>query len=166
MSLRSVAVQKAREEGICTQCLKNKAAEDRRQCQRCIDKNREKRLRKPEQYSKYQATNFDRSLSTEASKKVINFCIKNKICTRCHVRYTDGEFRNCERCLARKRKYKTGSIDRKKVGRKNKAEVKKAEAKTKQTVREKQREYKRKALVEKVRKLDRIRYAVEKGKEL
>jgi len=42
MNIRAQAVEQARAEGLCTQCLKNKAAPHRFQCQRCIDTNKRK----------------------------------------------------------------------------------------------------------------------------
>ena len=42
MSIRAMAVQEAKEQGLCTQCLKHPHADERLQCQRCIDTNRKK----------------------------------------------------------------------------------------------------------------------------
>lgn len=42
MSIRAQAVEMARAQGLCTQCLKHKVAPHRYQCQRCIDTNRRK----------------------------------------------------------------------------------------------------------------------------
>lgn len=46
MSIRGEAVERARAQGLCTQCLKNKTASHRYQCQRCIDTNHRKQERK------------------------------------------------------------------------------------------------------------------------
>lgn len=42
MTVRQYAVEKAREAGLCTQCLKHTAAEHRSQCPRCINTNKRK----------------------------------------------------------------------------------------------------------------------------
>lgn len=45
MTIRSKAVEEAKRNGICSQCLKHKAKEHMWQCERCINTNRRKRER-------------------------------------------------------------------------------------------------------------------------
>jgi hypothetical protein len=151
MSLRSEAVAKAKELGLCTQCLKNKAMAERMQCERCIETNKRKRERRKKKYDAYQAQNHDRrNLNNKYRKKMIAYAIEQNICTKCFGRPAK-ELKQCDICLERKRRWAL------------KAKKKKP---TREEVRAKQKEYRKKALYNKVRKLDRIRYAVEKGGEL
>jgi hypothetical protein len=160
--LRSEMVSKAKSQGVCTQCLKNKATKDRLQCQRCIDTNKRKRERRKHKYDEYQANNYDKTLKNRLRQKVIDFAYENRICTKCFSRKATDTLRQCDICLERKRRWKIAHEVpvKKKRGRPRKPKP------TKQEVRARQKQYQRTALVNKVRKLDRIRYAVEKGREL
>lgn len=116
---------------------------------------------------------------------VIAFCKKKKICTRCFAAYSEEKTSQCEYCLVKRRVYKKRAVTKnpnlnKQYYQKHKEDIKRKaalyrkrkkalvhkETLNKEKIRAKQKEYKRKALVKKVRKLDRIKYAVEKGKEL
>jgi hypothetical protein len=155
MSLRAEAVKKAKRKGICTQCLKHPAINGRVQCQRCIDTNKRKRKANPEQYAMYQARNYDKHKQTPERKAVIQFCVEHYICTKCMRRPTTSGIFTCEVCRDRnKMVYK--------VEKPKKKRTKLTEQEKKQRQREYAKKYKHKKLVEKVRKLDRIKHSVEK----
>jgi hypothetical protein len=160
--IRAKAVAEAKKAGICTQCLNNRATKGRVQCQRCIDTNKRKREKRKHKYDEYLARSYDKSLGNEYRDKIIRYAARNKICTKCFGRPT-LEHRQCDICLERKRRWKIAREGErkpsKKAGRpkkyKNERERKAA-----------QREYAKNRLYKKVRNLDRIRYAVEKGGKL
>jgi hypothetical protein len=105
-TLRSETVIKAKANGICTQCLKQPAMGGRLQCERCIETNKRKRIKRKDKYAEYQARNWDKNIRTPERKAVLAFCIAHNICTRCMGRPTTSGRRNCEICLERKAHWK------------------------------------------------------------
>lgn len=169
--LRSKVVDEARKAGICTQCINRRATKDRLQCQRCIDTNNRKRAKRKHKYDEYQTRNHDRrSLNNKYRTKINEYAITVGICTTCHGRPVSGDLRQCDTCLERKRRWKItkAGIERP-VGRPVGVHTKwkkEKKPKNKKQLRAYAREYKKKALYNKVRKLDQISYAVEKGRVL
>jgi hypothetical protein len=155
--LRQQAVKKAKKMGICTQCLKLKSIKDRFQCQRCINTNRRK-------YKKRKAVDKDLCRSINPLRQIIiKYARDNAICTKCFGRTTKGsEYFQCAICRTKKNACRVKSS--KPVGRPKGIKL------TNQQRRDKkagyQKKYKLNALTNKVRKLDKIRRAVEKGVEL
>lgn len=142
MSLRTIAVRVARDRGICSQCLKNPAAPERMQCQRCIDTNRRKQQQRK--------ISFRRRINA--------YAFKIGACTRCFSRSAQKPYKVCQEC----RDYKSMRLRKiartqppKKLGRPRSAKPfdKKAYMK----------EYRKKRLYKKIRNLALIRHAVEDG---
>jgi len=72
---REHAVALAKQMGLCTQCLKHKAAPHRFQCQHCIDMNRNKRKKRDKEYDK---TYIQRRREKAEREGLCNRCAKNK----------------------------------------------------------------------------------------
>jgi hypothetical protein len=108
---------------------------------------------------------------TEAGALVYKYLMRKGICTSCHRDWAKkgcdnagNKFYTCEKCYIRKDSYKKRNS--RKIGRPNDCHSPWGKKKPKKSDAEQQRIYKKKKLYEKVRKLDRIRHAVETGKEL
>lgn len=142
-TIRSEMVIKAKSMGICTQCLRLKSLKNGNQCQRCLDTGRRK-------YKMRCAR------ANPLRRKIMNYASKHDICTKCFGRSTkDTDCAQCEVCREVKRMWKE---------RYNAKKQRKIPSITKQ--REYTKRYKKKSLLKKVIKLDRIRYAVEQDKIL
>lgn len=95
--LRKKAVEEAKAKGICTQCLKHKAAPHRYQCQRCIDTNQRKQRKR-----------------SVIMKKATREAHAKGICTKCLKNKAVKGFRYCEACRekdrARKKNERGGGV--------------------------------------------------------
>lgn len=147
MSLRTIAVRIARDTGVCSQCLKNKALPERMQCQRCIDTNRRKQ--------QHRKISFRRRINA--------YAVKIGACTRCFSREAQKPYRFCQEC----RDYK--SVWRRKISRRPELPQKKCGRPRRETPFDRKayaKEYRKKRLYKKIRNLALIRHAVEDGKTL
>ncbi len=163
--IRSEMVKEAKRTGVCTQCFRN-PTQKFLTCDRCLETNRRKRLKRRGKYLEYQAScrDFKKQCASHNKLriKVMNYAESQGICTKCFGRPAEQSLRQCDMCLERKRVYKERKP--RPLRRPKMLKQRKTVPITKQ--REYTQKYLKKALVRKVIKLDRIRYAIEHGKTL
>jgi len=161
-TLRQEMVIKAKKLGICTQCLKHKALPNCRQCQRCIDTNKHKRVLRSEKYKEYQARAYDyRKFMTQNNplrRKIHEYAKKLGICTKCFGRLADKPNAQCDLCLERRRCWKHNMKSR--IGR-----PKSKKNKTADTLKY-NRLYKKKRLYKKMQSIKTLNRAIETGGKL
>lgn len=165
-TLRQEMVAKAKERGICTQCLKHKALQNCRQCRRCIDTNVRKRVKRSEKYKEYQAKAYDyRKFMTQKNPlrmKIHAYAKKLGICTKCWGRPADKPNAQCALCLERRRCWKHNLNIR--IGRPTMKRGRPKGKKNKTTdVRKYNRLYKKKRFYKKMQSIKTLNRAVETG---